>query len=90
LEQYCDLTIQQRRVLKELKSASFGDYTVKLKEAKELTTMLVSLARQLRLTTLAGIDTREIGKLKERGDGPVDSPIDRLIGGAALWCGTRQ
>ena len=56
-----------------------------MKEAKDLTTMVVALATKLRLTVLADIDSRQVGKLKERGDGPVDSPVDRLLGGRALW-----
>jgi hypothetical protein len=47
--------------------------------------MVVALATKLRLTVLADIDSRQVGKLKERGDGPVDSPVDRLLGGRALW-----
>jgi hypothetical protein len=85
LEQYCELTVQQRKVIKELTSAQSADYSVKLKEAKDLTKMVVALATKLRLTVLADIDSRQVGKLKERGDGPADNPVDRLIGGQAVW-----
>jgi hypothetical protein len=85
LEQYCELTIQQRKAIQELKTAFPEGYPVKLKAAKDLTAMLVSLARQLRLTILAQIDRRAVGRLTEGGDGAIDSPVDRLIGGRAVW-----
>jgi hypothetical protein len=44
LEQYCELTVQQRKVIKWLTSTPPANYSVKLKAAKDLTTMAVAIA----------------------------------------------
>jgi hypothetical protein len=82
LEQYCELTVEQRRAIRALKGASpdNDDYSAKLKAAKDLTTMLATLARQLRLSVQAAA-RGDAGKTSEKGDGAAD----RLLGGSAIW-----
>jgi hypothetical protein len=81
LEQYCDLAIEQRLAIKALRIASPEAYPDRLKACKDLTAMLVALATKLRITVLADIDRRAVGKASERGDGPED----RLLGGSAIF-----
>jgi hypothetical protein len=85
LELYCELTIRLRGAVKELKAVSAEDCPVKLRAVKDLSTVLVVLATKLRLTIQADVDRRARGKLSERGDSPLDAPIDPLIGGRAVW-----
>jgi hypothetical protein len=82
LEQYCALTIEQRRAIRALKGASPNndDYAAKLKAAKDLTTILATLARQLRLSVQA-VTRGDAGKMSEKGAGAAD----RLLGGKAIW-----
>jgi hypothetical protein len=81
LEQFCDLTIEQRLAIKALRAASSDDFPLKLKAAKDLVSMTTALATKLRITVLADVDRRAVGKAGEKGDGTAD----RLLGGSAIW-----
>jgi hypothetical protein len=87
LARYCELSIEARKAIIALRRAGPADYLAKCKAVKDIEAILATLARQLRLTVQAEI-ARNIGKLNERGDGPLDAPLDPLLGGKAIW--TRQ
>lgn len=83
LEQFCQTTIEQRRVLLEIGRArvGIGDYLDLQKMAARYSVMLTTLGSKLRLTVQADVDGRS-KKTAERGDASADD--DGLIGGAAV------
>jgi hypothetical protein len=79
LEQYVEMTVEQRAAIKALRQAAQEDYAAKLQVVRRLSSTLATLATKLRLTVQNDIN-RWAGKTKETGDGPAD----RLLGGAAV------
>jgi len=79
LEQFCQLTVQLRRLHKQLRKAPPQEYAPLALTASRLSATVSTLARQLRLTILS--DThRKSAQAVERGEGA----RDRLLGGAAV------
>jgi hypothetical protein len=86
LERYCELTVERRNGIVALRRASDAKERGRaLRQLKDLESMLAVLARQLRLSVQADVDRRAVGKLSEKGDGPADGAVDRLLGGDAVW-----
>jgi hypothetical protein len=86
LEQFCEVSVQQRKKLAELRRAGSEGYPVVLKATKDLAAMAVALATKLRITVLSDVDRRS-GKLAEKGD--TQTAPNRLLGGSAVWGDTR-
>jgi hypothetical protein len=79
LEEFCEYTVEGRRLLRELAKTRVGtgDYEDLQRQAARNTAQLVALGTKLRLTVQADVE-RHSGKTAERGDGLAG---DDLIGG---------
>jgi hypothetical protein len=82
LEVFCQLTIEERALLRRVRLAEGEEKAKLLQLARQLSGTLVGIAKALRLCTRNDID-RHSRKLDERGD--VGGAQSRLLGGAAVW-----
>jgi hypothetical protein len=86
LEQFCEVVVQQRNKLRDLRKAPPEDYADVLKATKDLAAMSTLLATKLRITVIADVHPRS-GKIAEKGDAA--TAPDRLLGGNAVWAANR-
>jgi hypothetical protein len=81
LEQYCEITIQQRQAIKALQASNELEYLGRLRVVRDLASVLTSLAGKLRISVQNDVHRRAVGKAAERGDGE----LDPLLAGEAAW-----
>lgn len=86
LEQYCELTMLQRKTLRLIAKGKERDGMGRsyISRAVELSHALSTLATKLRMSIQAGTKS-DAGKINEKGTGQGD----RLLGGAAVWASDR-